>query len=97
MSVGSSRFYSFTVEANGTVNVTFTSISGAGVPATVWMGLGVGVPSGEDCSTTSTINGPPGTTPQFTGTYAPSVYCVKIQDIGNLYAAAQFAVTIAHP
>jgi hypothetical protein len=95
--VGSARFYSFTVEANGTVNVTLTAMGGAGVPSSVWMGLGLGVPSGEDCTATTTVNGPSGSTPQITGTYAPSVYCVRIYDIGNLYTAAQFAVTIAHP
>jgi hypothetical protein len=94
---GGARFYSFSVESNGTVNVTLTAMTGAGVPPSIWMGLGLGVPSGEDCTATTTINGPSGTTPQITGTYAPSVYCVRIHDIGNLFAAAQFAITIAHP
>ena len=95
--VGSARFYSFTVETNGTVNVTFTAVSGTGVPSSAWMGLGLGVPNGEDCTATTTVNAPPAATPQLTGTYGPSVYCVRIYDIGNLYNAAQFAITIAHP
>ena len=97
VTVGGARFYSFTVEANGTVNVTLTAMGGAGVPSSVWMGLGLGVPSGEDCTATTNVNGPSASTPQITGTYAPSVYCVRIYDIGNLYATAQFAITIAHP
>lgn len=32
--VGGSRFYSFEVVANGTVNVTLASMGGAGVPST---------------------------------------------------------------
>jgi hypothetical protein len=95
--VGGSRFYSFTVVENGTVNVTLTSVGGPGVPATAWLGLGIGAPSGEDCSTTSTVNTAPGTTAQITGTYAPGIYCARVLDIGNLFAPATFAVTIAHP
>lgn len=95
--VGGSTFYSFTVVENGTVNVTLTSVGGVGVPATVWLGLGIGTPSGEDCSTSSTTNTPAGSSPQVTGTYAPGIYCAKVLDIGNLFAPATFAVTIAHP
>lgn len=95
--VGGSLFYSFTVGENGTVNITYTAVSGSGVPGTVWLGLGLGTPSGEDCVTTSNVNTPPTGTAQLTGTYAPGIYCVKVSDIGNLYAPATFDVTIAHP
>jgi hypothetical protein len=94
---GGSAFYSFSVGVYGTVNVTFSSISGAGVPATAWMALGIGVPSGEDCATTSVINGPTSSTPQFTTTSNAGVYCVRIQDLGNLFAPARFTIAIAHP
>ena len=97
VSVGGSAFYSFSVEQNGTVNVTLTAVSGSGVPGTAWLGLGIGIPSGEDCPATSTVNTPPGTTAQLTGTYAPGIYCARVTDIGNLFAPARFAVTIAHP
>jgi hypothetical protein len=95
--VGGSAFYSFTVEQNGTVNVTLTSVSGSGVPGTAWLGLGIGVPSGEECPATSTVNTPPGATAQLTGTYAPGIYCARVADIGNLFAPARFEVVIAHP
>lgn len=97
VSVGGSSFYAFTVGENGTVNVTLASVGGTGVPATVWMGLGVGAPSGEDCSTTTLTNGPAGSSPQVSSVYAPGIYCVKVADIGNLAHPATFAVTIAHP
>ena len=97
VSVGGSAFYSFSVEQNGTVNVTLTGVSGTGVPGTAWLGLGIGIPSGEDCPATSSVNTPPGTTAQLTGTYAPGIYCARVTDIGNLFAPARFAVTIAHP
>lgn len=95
--VGGSRFYSFTVEQNGTVNVTLTSVGGTGVPSTVWLGLGIGVPDAEDCTTSSAVNTQSGSSVQVTGTYAPGIYCARVADIGNLAAPASFAVTIAHP
>ena len=82
---------------NGTVNVTYSGAGGSGVPGPVWLGLGLGTPSGEDCATSSTVNTPPTTTAQITGTYSPGIYCVKVSDIGNLFAPATFNVTIAHP
>lgn len=97
VSVGGSSFYAFTVAENGTVNVTLASVGGAGVPSTVWMGLGVGAPSGEDCPTTTLTNGPAGSSPQVSSVYAPGIYCVRVADIGNLAQPATFAVTIAHP
>lgn len=95
--VGGSRFYAFTVGAYGTVNLTLTDVGGAGVPTTAWLGLGIGTPDAEDCVTTSTINGPSGSAAQLTGVYAAGIYCARVFDIGNLYAPATFAVTIAHP
>jgi hypothetical protein len=97
VTVGGAAFYSFTVIENGTVNVSLADVGGANVPSTVWLGLGIGTPSGEDCSTTATVNTAAGAAVHLTGTYAPGVYCVRVWDIGNLVAVAAFNVTIAHP
>lgn len=97
VAVGGSAFYSFNVVENGTVNVNLVAVGGSNVPPTVWLGLGIGTPSGEDCATTATTNTGAGTATQLTGTYAPGVYCVRVWDIGNLLAVAAFNVTIAHP
>ena len=97
VAVGGSTFYSFAVAENGTVNVTLADVGGFNVPSTVWLGVGIGTPSGEDCATASTVNTAPGSAVQLTGTYAPGVYCVRVWDIGNLVAVAAFNVTIAHP
>lgn len=97
VNVGGSTFYSFTVVENGTVNVSLADVGGANVPSTVWLGLGIGTPNGEDCSTSATVNTQAGSSVQLTGTYAPGVYCVRVWDIGNLVALAAFNVTIAHP
>jgi hypothetical protein len=96
--VGGSAFYSFTLLSSGTVSVTLSSVSGAFVPPTVMLGLGVGAPSGTACVVSgTTTNAAAGTTAQLTGTYGPGVECVNVSDIGNLYAPATFNVTITYP
>ena len=96
--MGGAKFYSFSVAENGTVNVTLSSVSGDYVPASVTLGLGIGQPSGTDCGTTSTVNASVQTAaPQLTGTYAPGVYCVRVFDVGNLFAPANVTLVVAHP
>jgi hypothetical protein len=90
-------FYSFTVTQYGTVNVSLTSVQGQFVPSTVTLGLGLGTPDAERCATTTTISTQSGTGPQLTGVYNPGVYCVRVSDVGNLFSAARFSVTIAYP
>ena len=96
--VGGFKFYTFNIAVNGTVNVTLNSVSGAGVPATVQLGLGIGQPSGIDCAATvSQTAGSNATAPQATGTFGPGLFCVRVYDVGNLFAPAAFSITIAHP
>jgi hypothetical protein len=92
------KFYSFNIAVNGTVNVTLNSVCGAGVPATVQLGLGIGQPSGLDCAATTTVTaGITAAAPQTTGTFGPGLFCVRVFDVGNLFAPANFNITIAHP
>jgi hypothetical protein len=96
--VGGVRFYSFDVTALGTVNITLDRVGGvAGVPATIWVGIGVGTPDGTDCSTTASLSTQSGGGPHISTSLAAGTYCARIYDIGNLAAPAPFAVTIAHP
>jgi hypothetical protein len=95
--VNGSAFYSFTVTQYGTVNVSLTGVSGQYVPSTVTLGLALGKPEAEGCTPTTTISTQSGAGPQLTGTYDAGVYCVKVSDVGNLFSAANFAVTIAFP
>jgi hypothetical protein len=98
LGVGGFKFYTFNIAVNGTVNVTLTSVTGAGVPATVQLGLGIGQPAGTDC--TATVTQTAGSTtpaPQVTGVFGPGLFCVRVADVGNLFAPAAFAITIAHP
>ena len=96
--VGGFKFYTFNIAANGTVNVTLNSVTGAGVPSTVQVGLGIGQPSGIDCAATVTVTaGANFAKPQQTGTFGPGTFCVRVFDVGNLFGPAAFSVTIAHP
>ena len=86
----------FTVAKTGTVNVTLTA---AGPPSTIVMGVGVGVPKDSACavlaggSTTTAA----GTTVQLSGTVSPGTLCVQVSDLGNQTAAVTYTVTVAHP
>lgn len=95
--VGGAKFYSFSVVENGIVSINLTGVGGQFVPSTVMMGVALGQPAGTECSVTTTVNVSSGSaTPHITGTYAPGVYCVRVSDIGNLFAPATIAVAIAH-
>jgi hypothetical protein len=95
--VGGFKFYTFNIAVNGTVNVTLNKVSGAGVPSTVQLGLGIGQPSGTDCAATITATaGSASAAPQTTGVFGPGLFCVRVYDVGNLFAPATFAITIAH-
>ena len=94
--VGSSDFKPFTAAQAGTVNVTLTA---AGPPPTIFMGVGVGTPSGTTCallSGGSTIT-PAGTSAQLSGTISAGSYCVEVYDVGNQTAQISYTVTVAHP
>jgi hypothetical protein len=96
--VGGFKFFSFNIAVNGTVNVTLNSVSGADVPSTVQLGLGIGQPSGIDCAATTNVTaGVTAAAPQTTGTFGPGLFCVRVYDVGNLFAPANFNITIAHP
>lgn len=97
VAVRGSRFYSFSVPTSGTVNVTLVSMTGQSIPSTIQMGLGIGVPNAEDCAISTSITTASGAGPHLAGTYNAGVYCVRIHDLGNLFSAATFTISIAHP
>jgi hypothetical protein len=96
--IAGSKFYSFPVVQNGTVNITLTSLTGPDITEDMTVDLGLGRPSGFGCTPTSTVTVSTLTAaPQITGTYAPGVYCVRIADTtGILPATATFSISIEH-
>lgn len=95
--VGGAAFYTFNVSQYGTVNLVLTSVSGALVPSTVMLTIGIGTPSGTGCATTSTATTASGSTVQLTGSFNAGTYCANVADAGNLFGPANFSLTIAHP
>lgn len=90
-------FHTFNVSNAGLVEVTLTA---AGPPPTVAMGIGIGVPTGSTCASLrngSTAITPAGTTPQLTGQTTPGPLCVEVYDVGNQTDTILYAVTVVHP
>jgi len=90
--------HTFTVTTPGTVNITMTA---AGPPATITMGLGIGNPSAAGAciflsgGTTAAVAS--ATTPHLTGTLTASgAYCVAIADIGNAAGPVTYSITVSH-
>lgn len=98
LEVGSTVFFTFDVIANGTVNATVSSISGAGVPSTVQVRLGLGTIADDGACTASAFSSSAfaGSTAPVTSTFAPGTYCVSIADVGNLFRRADFSLSVAH-
>ena len=97
LAVGGLRFYSFSVGQNGTVNVTLESLIENNADSSAQLGLGIGFPVATGCSANAASTYSAGPDPQISTVYAPGIYCVKIQDPGNLGGPARFRVVIAHP
>jgi hypothetical protein len=96
LGVGATSFYPFTVAESGSVTATLVSIQGTGVPSTVQIRLGIGTPDDVGCNaTTSSLAS--SKAPVVTAAESPGAYCANVTDVGNLFAAADFVVTIAHP
>jgi hypothetical protein len=100
LTVGGSRFYSYATPADGTATATLVTIGGSGVPESVVVNLGFGVPNAFGCTAGATavqVVGTAGVSASITESQTAGVHCVQVADFGNLYAPAQFTVTIDHP
>jgi hypothetical protein len=95
VAVGGVSFSPFNVSQTGTVNVTLTA---AGPPSTIWMGLGIGTPSATTCAViqADTTVTPAGATAQLSGTLSAGSYCVQVYDVGNQVTPVTYSVTVAH-
>ena len=94
--IGGSDIHTFTIVlSNGQVNITLTQ---AGPPSTIYMGLGIGTPSGSNCALLSggSVATPAGTVAQLVGTTPAGAYCVAVFDAGNQSADVTYSVTVTH-
>jgi hypothetical protein len=95
--VKGSDSHSFPVSQTGVVDVTLTA---AGPPATIVMGLGVG---SLDASSTcvpfagASTSASAGSNAQLSGTVTAGTLCVVVRDIGNQTGPVSYTVTALHP
>jgi len=89
--------HNFTVTTAGNITVTMTA---AGPPATILMGIGVGTPNAAGACvflSGGTTQGVASATPQLSGALGASgTYCVVVGDIGNVLQPVTYSVTVAH-
>src|SRR5438552_3337134 len=92
-----SKWHNFTVVQAGEVDITLTA---AGPPATIFMGLAVGLPNATDGSCTlisgASVNVQASTFAQLLGSASPGALCVEIHDIGNQTATITYTITVEH-
>jgi hypothetical protein len=94
--VGGSDSHPFTIAlSGGQVNVTLTA---AGPPQTIYMGLGVGAWSSPTCTLIAGASTavPAGATAQLSGTANAGSFCVMVYDVGNQTTQVTYAVTVTH-
>jgi hypothetical protein len=90
--------HNFTVTQGGEVDVTLTA---AGPPPTIFMGLGLGTPG--TTSGTCTLQSGLGVSVQAGGpplvasASSAGTYCFSVVDIGNQTAPVDYTVTVSHP
>jgi hypothetical protein len=93
-------FYSFTASSTGVLTATLTSLAIVGQrdALTVPVRIGVGVPKGEGCALSQSVDTPPALVTQL---HAPlittGIYCIGIVDLGMLPDAAVFSIRFSHP
>ena len=103
LAIGGSSVHTFHVTQAGTIAITLTVVTPAGV-----VGLGVGVPNANStaCSLTNSLDASAAiadattgaTTPQLTIPAVVGTYCAGVYDSGQLGSVGRtFSVTIAHP
>jgi len=75
------------------------TLTAAGPPSTIVMGVGVGTPASGSCSLLNgaTEQTAAGTSPQVTGKVTPGVLCVEVYDVGNESAPVSYTVSVSHP
>jgi hypothetical protein len=95
VAVRGSAMNTFSVTAAGQVLVTLTA---AGPPATVPVGLGLGSP-GDVCGILpgGSVTAVAAANAQLSGILTPGTYCVTVFDVGNQTGAITYSVTVVHP
>jgi hypothetical protein len=97
LTVGATKFYSFTVPLEGTVSVVMKTLTQNGAASAEQVTLGLGSPRGTDCAVAGSVVASASDTVLLSGTQTAGVYCVRMWDNAQLTKAAAFSVNINHP
>ena len=86
LAVGASRFYSFTVNAGGTVSVTLASVTAQadGTTLTQPLEIGIGIPAGTGCRVAVARSAMSGLVTQLQMSAGTGVHCVRVSDTAGL-------------
>lgn len=95
---GETTFYSFKVTTAGAVTVTLASIVRPSQfsPVPVHMRVGLGIPAGEGCAVTESVDVTPALTAQISTTREAGIFCVSVADIGELTGTVITSVRYTH-
>lgn len=93
----STRFYSYTMTAAGSVSAMLASLERGQTPMPNSVELGLGIPSGTGCAVQVAQNTNPSLVPQIKQDTAIGTYCVRISDTEGLPAAMNFTIRVIHP
>lgn len=98
LELNASNFYSFTVSQPGSVTAYLASLTlvGRRDALAVPVRVGIGVPKGEGCAITQSVDTTPSLVTQLTMTLGAGIYCMDISDIGALPGAAVFTLRFRH-
>lgn len=93
--IAGSDFHSFPVATTGQIDVTLTA---AGPPSTIVMGVSVGTPTDVKCTALAgaSVNVSAGA-PGPSGLVSAGTLCVDVHDVGNQSAPVSYTVTVTHP
>ncbi|TAK12869.1 MAG: hypothetical protein EPO35_10925 [Acidobacteria bacterium] len=97
LTVGASKFYSFTVPLAGTVSVQMKQLTQNGAATTEQVTLGLGSPRGIDCAVSGSVVAGASDSVLLSGQQTSGVYCIRIWDNSQLSKTTAFSVTINHP
>lgn len=97
--VAGSRFYSFTVSADGTVSAMLASVASptTGAPLGVPIEMSLGTPAGTDCAGEPSVTTDAALGVQLTGSLTAGVHCLRVADAGYLRESARVAVRFSYP
>lgn len=96
---GGASFYSFTTLQTGAVRATLQSLTAPGRPEAVSVPIivGVGVPRGDGCVVSESVETSSGLATQFVSSaLAPGTYCLSVRDTGRLPFTVTFVVRFSY-